>query len=49
MGGIFNTVNTNYYHYAGNNPVKYFDPYMNNSKTYTLDDIKGIYLIQEQD
>ena len=26
MGGIFNTVNGNLYHYAGNNPVKYIDP-----------------------
>ena len=26
MGGVFNTVNGNLYHYAGNNPVKYTDP-----------------------
>jgi hypothetical protein len=26
MGGIFNTVNSHLYHYAGNNPVKYTDP-----------------------
>ena len=26
MGGVFNTVNGNLYHYAGNNPVKYIDP-----------------------
>ena len=26
MGGVFNTVNLNVYHYAGNNPVKYVDP-----------------------
>lgn len=25
-GGIYNTVNLNVYHYAGNNPVKYIDP-----------------------
>jgi RHS repeat-associated protein len=25
-GGIFSTVNSNLYHYAGNNPVKYTDP-----------------------
>ena len=25
-GGIYNTVNLNVYHYAGNNPVKYTDP-----------------------
>lgn len=26
MGCLFNTVNLNLYHYAGNNPVKYTDP-----------------------
>ena len=26
MGGVFNSVNMNAYHYAGNNPVKYIDP-----------------------
>jgi len=26
MGGVFNTVNLNVYHYAGLNPVKYIDP-----------------------
>ena len=26
MGGLFNHVNHNLYHYAGNNPVKYTDP-----------------------
>ncbi|MBR4791069.1 MAG: hypothetical protein IK024_09290, partial [Treponema sp.] len=26
MGGIFNHINANLYHYAGNNPVKYSDP-----------------------
>ncbi|OQW89632.1 MAG: hypothetical protein BWK78_07565 [Thiotrichaceae bacterium IS1] len=26
MGGVFNTVNLNLYHYAGQNPVKYVDP-----------------------
>ena len=26
MGGVFNTVNLNLYHYAGNNPVVYIDP-----------------------
>ena len=26
MGGVFNAINLNVYHYAGNNPVKYTDP-----------------------
>ena len=26
MGGVFNVVNFQLYHYAGNNPVKYLDP-----------------------
>ena len=26
MCGVFNTVNGNLYHYAGNNPVRYIDP-----------------------
>jgi len=26
LGGIYNTVNLNVYHYAGNNPTKYIDP-----------------------
>ncbi len=26
MGGLYNSVNSNLYHYAGNNPVKYTDP-----------------------
>ena len=26
MGGIYNTINSHLYHYAGNNPVKYVDP-----------------------
>ena len=26
MGGVFNTVNLNLFHYAGNNPVRYIDP-----------------------
>ncbi|MBR5866768.1 MAG: hypothetical protein IKZ04_02545, partial [Spirochaetaceae bacterium] len=26
LGGIFNHINSNLYHYAGNNPVRYVDP-----------------------
>ena len=26
MGGVFNHINNNLYHYAGNNPIKYTDP-----------------------
>ena len=26
MGGVFNTVNLDVYHYGGNNPIKYLDP-----------------------
>ena len=26
MGGVFNSLNLNGYHYAGNNPIKYIDP-----------------------
>ena len=26
MGGVFNHINSNLYHYAGNNPIKYSDP-----------------------
>ena len=26
QGGVFNVINLNLYHYAGNNPIKYTDP-----------------------
>lgn len=35
MGGVFNHINSNLYHYARNNPVKYTDPNGRN----ILDDI----------
>jgi hypothetical protein len=37
MGGVFNLVNMQMYHYAGNNPLKYTDP----DGRDTLDEISG--------
>ena len=50
MGGVFNHINGNLYHYAGNNPVKYTDPdgkelYINGDESYknkVLEDIKKL-------
>ncbi|MBQ2205859.1 MAG: hypothetical protein II413_01475, partial [Treponema sp.] len=33
MGGIFNHTNAGLFHYAGNNPVRYIDPYGRELKT----------------
>ena len=37
MGGAYNSVNLNLYHYAGNNPLKYTDP----NGLYSEDEIKA--------
>ncbi len=37
MGGAFNPVNLNLYHYAGNNPIVITDPNGKESKQYTAD------------
>ena len=42
--GIFNAVNLNLYHYAGNNPVKYIDP-----NGIWTDNEDGTYTAQEGD
>ena len=36
MGGVFNSINLNPYHYAGNNPVKYSDP---NGSIFGIDNL----------
>ncbi len=49
MGGVFNHINCDLYHYAGNNPVKYTDP--DGNETYdssiTEDQYKNSWLLQK--
>ncbi|MBQ5472599.1 MAG: hypothetical protein IIT58_11455 [Treponema sp.] len=41
MGGVFNTVNLNLYHYAGNNPLYYTDPTGKWTLTITINATAG--------
>ncbi|MBQ7673610.1 MAG: RHS repeat-associated core domain-containing protein [Alphaproteobacteria bacterium] len=42
MGGVFNAVNLNLYHYAGNNPVKYTDPDGSQSIPFSFKDFLNL-------
>ena len=44
IGGLFNSVNLNLYHYAGNNPIKYTDPNGRADKAKTFIDITSSIL-----
>ncbi|MDH5302255.1 MAG: hypothetical protein OEW58_12930 [Gammaproteobacteria bacterium] len=42
MGGVYNALNMNLYHYSGLNPVKYSDPDGNATTVITVTDKKGM-------
>jgi RHS repeat-associated protein len=46
MGGIYNTVNSHLYHYAGNNPLKYTDP---DGKTTIYNFSSNYIIIRDED
>ena len=53
MGGVYNTVNLQLYHYAENNPVKYVDPtgmwIDNDDGTYTAEKGDTLYSLYGED
>ena len=45
MGGIFNHINSNLYHYAGNNPVRFTDPTGREDENLINNEIKVEYFL----
>jgi len=48
MGGVFNLVNLNTYHYSGNNPVKYTDPDGRSQKWWKMSDTEIQYHVEQR-